>query len=206
MNPRSSVDRAEAVRPTLIARAAGDRRSSREPREIAARSPQVRGDGKGRWMRAARAPRRATSPRRCRGFRTGVIPNRGDTCSLMDSQRYRARLPRSGKVMRRPLQHQSTRRRCWVHRTSIASRFVRGRSRSASDPGQSVTPRMQRGGSRKCNSFNHRWPPRQHCSSPARQVTTAARRAGHLPPTLTHDALRLSWARLGSSPVEKDRI
>ena len=124
----------------------------------------------------------------------------------MDSQRYRARLPRSGKVMRRPLQHQSTRRRCWVHGTGVTSRFVRGRSRSASDPGQSVTPRMQRGGSRKCNSFNHRWPPRQHCSSPARQVTTAARRAGHLPPTLTHDALRLSWAQLGSTPVQKDRI
>ena len=126
--------------------------------------------------------------------------------SLMDSQRYRARLPRSGKVMRRSLQHQSTRRRCWVHGTGVTSRFVRGRSRSASDPGQSVTPRMQRGGPRKCNSFNHRWPPRQHCSSPARQVTTAARRAGHLPPTLTHDALRLSWAQLGSTPVQKDRI
>ena len=42
--------------------------------------------------------------------------------------------------------------------------------------------------------------------SPAQQVTTAAGRAGRMPPTLTHDALRLSWARRGSSPVEKDPI
>ena len=43
-------------------------RSSREPREAATRSPQVRGGEKRHCMRVARAPRRTTPRRRCRGL------------------------------------------------------------------------------------------------------------------------------------------